>query len=142
MKKGICIFALAVASLLIFTAAASAFEVCLGLSNFGNVYRLEFTQEGRFWNVVGTDCVFGPRAQSGALNPARFGVLTLGFTSHGLDGSATDIHFRANISTSTLSGSYWGWRDRFGDLISGTMSVVNCTACSFSEATGPDAAAE
>ncbi len=141
MKKGICIFALAVASVLVFTAAASAFEICFGLSNFGNKFRLEFTQHGQFWNITGNDCVFGPYPASGALTTEQ-GALTMGFTLHAVDDLGSDIHIKVPISPSTLSGRYYGWRDRFGDVITGTMSVISCGQCSFSEGAGPDVTAE
>jgi hypothetical protein len=140
VKKRIFILALTVSLVFAVVVAASAIEKCFCLSNFGNIYRLELTKFGSYYDIVGDDCVFGPRAQAGAMVP-EFGEYTLGFTSHGVQDGATDIHFRAILDKNTLSGPYYGWRDAFGDMISGTMSVCPCTGCSYTEgAPGADAA--
>ena len=49
----------------------SAFERCFSLGNFGNEYRIEFTEAGNSFILSGQGVVFADRAVSGA---AFFGV--------------------------------------------------------------------
>lgn len=121
--------------------SASAVEVCLGLSNFGNIFKVEATQHGNFFQLSGSERVFADRAVSGtafvgANNTIRVGFLHIANNGQG----ATDIIWNAQLSAGTLSGPYTARRISFNDEISGTMSAISCSGVAGEG--GPDAGAK
>ena len=112
---------IAVVGLLIlaWAGSASASEVCLGLSNAGNRFKIEATQHGNFFQLSGSERVFADRAVTGTAFFGSGGTIRIGFTWI----RATDvIHLDASLSSTTLSGPY-----TTAGGSSGTMSVISCS---------------
>jgi len=118
---------------LAWVGSASAFELCLSLSNFSNRFKFEVTPLGgdlfgpNFFQLTGSERAFAGRAVSGTAFPGssddfRFGFLLV--ANNGL--SVSDVIINASLSRSTLSGSYTAHRVTFNDDVSGTISVVSC----------------
>jgi hypothetical protein len=105
--------------MLAWAGSASASEVCLGLSNFGNKFKAEVTQHGNFFQLSGSERAFFDRAISGTAFVGSGGTIRVGFT---MFRSAGVNHFDASLSLTTLSGPY-----TTDGGSSGTMSVISCS---------------
>lgn len=113
---------------LAWVGSASAFPVCLGLSNFGSKFKLEVTQFGPFFQLTGSERVFDDRAVSGTAFPGENNTIRVGFLQVSNSGvNVTDIIWNASLASGSLSGPYTAYRPTFGDNISGTMSSIPCT---------------
>ena len=123
MEKKLGVVVAAAILLLTLTIAASAFEIDLSLSGSGNIYRMELTPAGSYFEMTGYDRVYRNSPCYGTVVCAG-GKYNIGLFSHmGNSDTATDLQFSAVIDTSTLSGPYHAWRNKYGDQIAGTMTV-------------------
>jgi hypothetical protein len=118
---------------LAWVGSASAFEVCLSLSNFSNRFKFEVTPLGgdlfgpNFFQLTGSETAFADRAVSGTAFPGSSDDFRFGFLLVANNGpSVSDVIVNASLSRSTLSGPYTAHRVTFDDDVSGTMSVIAC----------------
>ena len=111
---------------LAWAGAASAFEVCFGLSNFGSKFKVEVTTHGNFMQLTGSERAFSDRSITGTAYSGSGGTFRVGMLQISA-ASGTDIIWDASLSGTTLSGPYTGFRAAFDDTITGTMSVISCS---------------
>jgi hypothetical protein len=118
---------------LAWVGSASAFELCLSLSNFSNRFKFEVTPLGgdlfgpNFFQLTGSERAFADRAVSGTAFSGSSDDFRFGFLLVANNGtSASDVIVNASLSRSALSGSYTAHRVTFNDDVSGTISVISC----------------
>jgi hypothetical protein len=118
---------------LAWVGSASAFELCLSLSNFSNRFKFEVTPLGgdllepNFFQLTGSERAFADRAVSGTAFPVNSEDFRFGFLLVANNGPTfSDVIVNVSLSLSTQSGSYTAHRVTLNDDVSGTVSVISC----------------
>jgi hypothetical protein len=126
MKKLLGTLILVGVMMLAMAVPASAFEICFGLSSYGNEYKLEVTQFGNTFLLTGHEAVFAPQAVLGTAYLTPSNRIQLGLYVYADSADFWDLSMNASLSLSTLSGPVNGLQITGGGEFQDTLSAISC----------------